>query len=269
MNTGEQKEVVLKEFYPHEYFCRPDGVTAELIDEDNEDFVDENKAKFIEEARVMHKLGMIEDSHIVPAYEFFDSEETNTSYYVMPFYRDGSLDDLQKTAFSFTEKMILGQVVRPLCKALHVAHAAKVLHLDIKPENILVDENGDAILIDFGVAKQYDGQGNIIDAKGLKATSIFAPPELKHGNMVKFGSQSDIYGLAASIYYLLAFPEHPHPVYDFSDQDKDLRENLADAGCSPKFIDAVVSGLQFSATSRPSNAQAFLNLFPGCEDIVL
>lgn len=269
MNTGEQKEVVLKEFYPHEYFCRPDGVTAELIDEDNEDFVDENKAKFIEEARVMHKLGMIEDSHIVPAYEFFDSEETNTSYYVMPFYRDGSLDDLQKTAFSFTEKMILGQVVRPLCKALHVAHAAKVLHLDIKPENILVDENGDAILIDFGVAKQYDGQGNIIDAKGLKATSIFAPPELKHGNMVKFGSQSDIYGLAASIYYLLAFPNHPHPIFDFSDQDRDLRENLRDAGCSPKFIDAVVSGLQFSATSRPANAQAFLNMFPGCEEIVL
>jgi serine/threonine protein kinase len=187
----------------------------------------------------------------------------------MPFYSDGSLDDLQKTAFDFTEEMLIGHVVKPLCKALHVAHGAKVLHLDIKPENILVDGNGDAVLIDFGVAKQYDGEGNIIDTRGKRSNSCFAPPELKHGNMVKFGCQSDIYGLAASIYYLLAFPEHPHPVYDFSDQDKDLRKNLADAGCSPKFIDAVVSGLQFSATSRPSNAQAFLNLFPGCEDIAL
>ena len=269
MNTGEQKEVVLKEFYPHEFFYRPDGVTAKLIDECNQDLVSDNKAKFIEEARVMHKLGMIEDSHIVPAYEFFDSEETKTSYYVMPFYHDGSLDDLQRTAYDFTEDMLIGHVVKPLCKALHVAHNAKVLHLDIKPENILVDEHGDAVLIDFGVAKQYDGEGNIIDARGLHASSCFAPPELMHGNMVKFGSQSDIYGLAASVYYLLAFPDYPHPVFDFSDQDKDLREHLADAGCSPKFIDAVVSGLQFSATSRPANAQAFLNLFPGCEEIVL
>lgn len=269
MNTGETKEVVLKEFYPFLYFYRADGIKAEIIDKSCESVVNDDRAKFVEEARVMRKLGMIGDSHIVPAYEFFESEDTNTCYYEMPFYPDGSLDDLQKTAYDFTEEMLIGHVVKPLCKALHVAHGAKVLHLDIKPENILVDGNGDAVLIDFGVAKQYDGEGNIIDTRGKQSNSCFAPPELKHGNMVKFGSQSDIYGLAASIYYLLAFPEHPHPVYDFSDQDKDLRENLADAGCSPKFIDAVVSGLQFSATSRPSNAQAFLNLFPGCEDIVL
>lgn len=269
MNTGEQKEVVLKEFYPFQYFYRQDGIKAEIIDKSCEEVVNDDRAKFVEEARVMRKLGMIEDSHIVPAYEFFESVDTNTCYYEMPFYPDGSLDDLQKTAYDFTEEMLIGHVVKPLCKALHVAHGAKVLHLDIKPENILVGEHGDAVLIDFGVAKQYDGEGNIIDTRGKRSNSCFAPPELKHGNMVKFGSQSDIYGLAASIYYLLAFPEHPHPVYDFSDQDKDLRENLADAGCSPKFIDAVVSGLQFSATSRPANAQAFLNLFPGCEEIVL
>ena len=87
--------------------------------------------------------------------------------------------------------------------------------------------------------------------------------------MVKFGSQSDIYGLASSIYYLIAAPEIPHPVYDFSDQDEDLRENLSQANCSVGFIDAVVAGLQYSATSRPCNAQAFLNMFPGCEDIIL
>ena len=87
--------------------------------------------------------------------------------------------------------------------------------------------------------------------------------------MVKFGAQTDIYGLASSIYYLLAAPEEPYPVYDFSDQDQELRENLSKANCSDKFIDAIVAGLQFSATSRPSNAQQFLNMFPGCEDIKL
>ena len=266
--TGEKKEVVLKEFYPCRYFRR-EGVRAVLNDEEELEFMEDLRDKFMEEAEIMHKLGTIPDSHIVPAFELFRSEETQTEYYVMPFYHDGSLDDLQNTGFSFTEDLVLKHVVKPLCKALHLAHNAKVLHLDIKPENILVDEKGDAVLIDFGVAKQYDKEGNVVDNRGANSRSMFAAPELIHGNMVKFGSQTDIYGLASSIYYLLCSPDQPHPIFDFSDQDEDLRENLAAARCSEKFIDAIIAGLQFSATSRPVNAQKFLNLFPGCENIKL
>ena len=231
--------------------------------------IEENKNKFIEEAKIMNKLGNTPDSHIVPAYEVFSSEETGTSYYVMPYYQDGSLQDLQMSGFNFTEELMIKHIVTPLCKALHVAHNAKVLHLDIKPENILVDENGDAVLIDFGVAKQYDKEGDIINREGLNSNSMFAAPELTHGNMVKFGSQTDIYGLASSLYYLMSAPEEPHPIMDFSDQDEDLRINLAEANCSDAFINAIIAGLQFSATSRPKDAQAFLNLFPGCENIKL
>ena len=266
--TGDKKEVVLKEFYPFKYYRR-DGVRAFLEDEDFGPMIEENKNKFIEEARIMNKLGTTPDSHIVPAYEVFSSEETGTSYYVMPYYQDGSLEDLQMSGFNFTEELMIKHIITPLCKALHVAHNAKVLHLDIKPENILVDENGDAVLIDFGVAKQYDNEGAIINREGLNSNSVFAAPELTHGNMVKFGSQTDIYGLASSLYYLIAAPEEPHPIMDFSDQDEDLRINLSEANCSDTFINAIIAGLQFSATSRPENAQAFLNLFPGCEDIKL
>jgi tRNA A-37 threonylcarbamoyl transferase component Bud32 len=266
--TGEKKEVVLKEFYPFKYFRR-DGVRAFLKDEDLSPMIEENKNKFIEEAKIMNKLGNTPDSHIVPAYEVFSSEETETSYYVMPYYQDGSLEDLQMSGFNFTEELMIKHIVTPLCKALHVAHNAKVLHLDIKPENILVDENGDAVLIDFGVAKQYDKDGDIINREGLSSISMFAAPELTQGNMVKFGSQTDIYGLASSLYYLIAAPMEPHPIMDFSDQDEDLRINLAEANCSDAFINAIIAGLQFSATSRPKNAQAFLNLFPGCGNIKL
>ena len=266
--TGERKEVVLKEFYPYDFFRR-EGVQAILNDEEELDFIEDCRTKFMEEAKIMNKLGTITDSHIVPAFELFRSEETQTEYYVMPFYHDGSLDDLQNTGFAFTEDLVMKHVVKPLCKALHIAHNSKVLHLDIKPENILVDEKGDAVLIDFGVAKQYDKEGNVVDNRGANSRSMFAAPELMHGNMVKFGCQTDIYGLASSVYYLLCAPETPHPIFDFSDQDEDLRENLAAAKCSGKFIDAIIAGLQFSATSRPANAQKFLNLFPGCENIKL
>lgn len=266
--TGEEKEVVLKEFYPYRFYKR-EGVRAILHDTEETDYINANKEKFAEEAKLMNRLGLTPDSHIVPAFEWFESEETGTSYYVMPFYHDGSLKDLQESSFKFTEEMVINNVVKPLCKALHIAHKSKVLHLDIKPENILVDEKGDAILIDFGVAKQYDKDGNIINPYGTTATSMFTPPELWHGNMVKFGGQTDIYGLTSSIFYLLAAPEQPHPIYEFSDQDTDIRESLKRADCSPQFIDAIIAGLQASAVSRPKNAQEFLNLFPGCENIIL
>lgn len=267
--TGEEKEVVLKEFYPWEYYHR-EGIKACLDDPEQAASVEENRNKFIEEAKIMNRLGLIPDSHIVPAYEYFKSDDTDTLYYVMPFYSDGSLEDLQNSAFTFSEDMLVKHVVIPLCKALDIAHKNKVLHLDIKPENILVDEQGDAVLIDFGVAKIYDDCNNIISRGGPHSTSVFAPPELQTwGGMVHFGEQPDIYGVAATLYYLATDCEVPHPIMDLSEQDQDIREYLGDHHFSKQFADAVVAGLQYSASSRPKNAQAFLNLFPGCEDIKL
>lgn len=266
--TGEEKEVVLKEFFPYAFFKR-EGLVAVLEDFGALNLIQDYKQKFMEEAKIMHRLGLSRESHIVPTYDLFENEDTATVYYVMPFYQDGSLEDLQNSGYTFTEDMVIQHIVKPMCKALHVAHKEKVLHLDIKPENILMDENGDAILIDFGVAKQYDPNGNVVNPHGASSRSIFAPPELKDGNMVKFGAQADIFGLAASIFYLMACPKEPHTIMDFSDQDWDLRQSLEQANCSPQFIDAIIAGLQFSATSRPNCAQAFLNKFPGCENIKL
>ena len=265
--TGEQYEVVLKELYPHDFFRR-DGVRACQISEYDDSEVEDCRNRFIEESKIMRRLGMMEDSHIVPAHECFECEDTNTLYYEMPFYRDGSLKDLQESGFTFTEDMLINRVIKPICKALHVAHKEKVLHLDIKPENILVDDNGEAILIDFGVAKQYDNNDRLVDSGKFTSESVFSAPELKGGNMVKFGRQTDIYGLAASIYYLIARPNVPRPIMDFSDEDLCLREVMGNAGCSLGFMDAVVAGLQFSATSRPANALEFLRLFPGCESVI-
>lgn len=267
--TGERKEVVLKEFFPQEYYHR-EGIQAVLDDPDYIRFQEENLGKFVEEAKIMNKLGMTPDSHIVPAYECFRSPMTDTFYYVMPFYKGGSLENLQMSGFSFSEEMLLRHVIIPMCKALHVAHRKKVLHLDIKPENILVDDNGDAALIDFGVAKQFDEENRIINQEGLKSCSMFAPPELRpESGLVRFGEQPDIFGLAATLYYLATEGERPHPIMDFSAEDQDIRSNLGRYHFSGQFIEAIVAGLQFSAVSRPKNAQAFLNLFPGCENIKL
>jgi serine/threonine protein kinase len=166
--------------------------------------------------------------------------------------------------------MLIQHVVIPMCKALHIAHRNRVLHLDIKPENILIDDKGDAVLIDFGVAKRYDEHNRIINREGMTSRSMFASPELQApGGMVRFGEEPDLFGLAATVYYLATEGEKPHPIMDLSEQDEDIRFSLDMYGFSEKFADAIVAGLQFSASSRPDDAQAFLNMFPGCERMKL
>lgn len=261
--TGEDKEVVLKEYFPWDFYHR-EGIKA-VPNDPWED--DTNRDKFIEESKIMNRLGLAPDSHIVPAFNHFHCEDTDTDYYVMPFYKDGSLKDLQDSGFRFSEDMLIQHVVVPMCKALNLAHKNRVLHLDIKPENILVDEHGDAILIDFGVAKQYDETDSVINCHGLTAGGCFAAPELGQSGMIKFGPQPDIYGLAATLYYLATDRDIPHPIRDFGEEDEDFRIALDVAGFSKPFADAIVAGLEF--LNRPRNAQEFLNLFPGCEKMKL
>ena len=261
--TGESKEVVLKEYFPWGSYYR-EGIKAVSNDIWGEDA---NRIKFKEEFKIMNRLGFTPDSHIVPALDHFHCDETDTEYYVMPFYKDGSLKDLQDSGFHFSEEMLIQHVVVPMCKALNLAHKNRVLHLDIKPDNILVDEYGDAILIDFGVAKQYDETDSIIFSYGSTSQSAFAAPELKTvDGMVKFGPQPDIYGLAATLYYL-ATNHYPNPILDFGTEDGLVRSVLGVRGFSEKFADAIVAGLEY--LNRPKNAQEFLNLFPGCEGMKL
>lgn len=267
--TGEEKEVVLKEFYPFTDFHREGEDMKAVPNEDTRFDIGVERQKFCEEAEIMSKLGNTPDSHIVPAEELFVSDKTGTSYYVMPFYHTGSLEDLQNSGTQFTEEMLVSNVVKPLCKALHIAHRSKVLHLDIKPENILVDDNGEAVLTDFGVAKQYNNEGGIINREGVHGTSAFAAPEMRtRGAMVTFGSEPDIFALSATLYNL-ATECRPQPIQYHSDDDQELRFFMQDKGLSERFIEAIVAGLQAAAPARPESAQAFLNLFPGCEDIKL
>ena len=264
--TGQTADVVLKEFYPHLHMKR-EGVRAVLRDEDDQRFIDDNLPKFFEECNIMKKLGNIEDSHIVPALESFKCEETDSYFYVMPLY-EMSLLEMAQSWCDFNEEICVEHILKPICKALYLAHREGVLHLDIKPDNILLDKEGNAALIDFGVAKRYDEKGRIIDACGSGSKSCFAAPEmLVEGNMVTFGPQPDIYGLAATVYYLITNGQIPHPVEEFSDQYRDLRHYMKQENCSPQFIDAIVCALSRSASARPKDALAFLRMFPNCEQI--
>ena len=266
--TGETKEIVLKEFYPHSDYHRENGKVVpnnELAELEYED----ERIKFQKEAELMKLLGNIPDSHIVPAFDYFECEETNTLYYEMPYYKGKSFEDLLKNGERLTESIAITHAVIPLCKALHASEKHKVLHLDIKPDNVLIDDNGDAILTDFGTAKVYDKAGNIIDPRGKSYRGPFAAPELRQGSLTSYDSRPDMFGIAATIFCVVT-RETPTTIMELDKiAEENVRLALQEENCSDQFINAIVRGLQGSMSLRPANAQLFLNLFPGCENIKL
>ena len=266
--TGETKEIVLKEFYPHSDYHRENGKVVPNNEFTELEYEDE-RIKFQKEAELMKLLGNIPDSHIVPAFDYFECEETNTLYYEMPYYKGKSFEDLLKNGERLTESIAITHAVIPLCKALHASEKHKVLHLDIKPDNVLIDDNGDAILTDFGTAKVYDKAGNIIDPRGKSYRGPFAAPELRQGSLTSYDPRPDMFGIAATIFCVVT-RETPTTIMELDKiAEENVRQSLIEENCSDQFINAIVRGLQGSMSLRPANAQLFLNLFPGCEDIKL
>lgn len=130
----------------------------------------------------------------------YDVEESEKYYYVIEEYIEGeTLEALvrRKGTLTLEESMLL---VRPLIQILKSIHSNKpdaVLHLDIQPKNIMINQT-DVYLIDFGNAVYVKNQ-NI--RKYLKGTQGFAAPEQYHGDVLSFAS--DVYGAGACMAYML------------------------------------------------------------------
>jgi len=160
---------------------------------------DDFLARFEREARAVASL---RHPHIVQVYDF-DAEDDDL-YMVMEYIGGGSLKDrLQKAAAEGrflpleTVKSILGQV----SDALDAAHAKGMLHRDVKPANVLLDESGRAFLADFGIARivsttQFTATGSLV------GTPAYMSPEQARGESLT--PASDLYALGVILYEMLS-----------------------------------------------------------------
>ena len=111
---------------------------------------DKFKEKIIKEAKI---LSEVHHPHIVNVLEVF--EENDTAYIAMEYISGCSLKYMMDREGILPEPKVL-RYVRQIGEALQFVHEKNILHLDIKPSNILIDSSGKARLIDFGVSKRYD-----------------------------------------------------------------------------------------------------------------
>ncbi|MEG4985641.1 serine/threonine-protein kinase [Microcoleus sp. BR0-C5] len=148
--------------------------------------------------------------------------------------------------------------IRKVAEALIVVHEKGLLHRDIKPQNIMVRDNFDAVLIDFGLARGFIPDRTQQMTLGL--THGFAPPE-QYGEIGRFAEYTDVYALAATLYYLLtkipptaAFLRalnHPlKPPFQ-------INPNISDA-----VHRAIMEGMEMNETKRPQSVEKWLDMLP-------
>lgn len=153
--------------------------------------------RFTREAKTIAKL---EHAVIVPVYDV--GEDDGQPYFVMRIMSGGSLaDTVAKGPLSLEESFA---ILERIAGGLDYAHKKGVVHRDLKPGNILFDEDGDPFLSDFGIAKLADlsQQTHLTGSGGIVGTPAYMSPEQAQGEEIDY--RSDIYALGVILYEMLS-----------------------------------------------------------------
>ena len=183
---------------------------------------------YLAEARVQRKL---DHPHIVPLYEVNRTDE-GTVYLVFKFIKGGSLAEKLKLALPPYKDS--ARWVAEVAEAAHYAHHQYVVHRDIKPGNILIDEGSEAYLTDFGQALNEADYGKAATDVG---TPEYLSPELARGEGHRVDGRSDIFSLGAVLYELLT-RRRPFS----GDSDEETIDRIADntPAIPPRQIDETI-----------------------------
>lgn len=196
--------VCIKEFFMHDVNGREgSAVTASTKNGLWNDY----RQKFEREAR---RLAAIKHPGVVQVLEAFN--QNNTSYYSMEYLGGGSLDGYITKKGHLTEPEAL-RLFKHVTDAMSYLHAQRMLHLDLKPGNIMMKDDGTTAIIDFGLAKQFDSNGNPESSSTIGAgTPGYAPIEQAHyngENRTAFPATMDVYALGATLFKMLTGQRPP------------------------------------------------------------
>ncbi len=203
------RDVILKELHPG------------LIDNE------ETRHRFMNEAQI---TGQLEHPNIVPVYELGPKQGEDAPFYTMRFVRGQTLqsaiqayhDKAGKPGASLEHRRLLGHFIS-VCNAIAYAHSRGVLHRDLKPQNVVIGDFGEVILLDWGLAKLSDGSEVTnpgvelpddhdpqMTAEGaILGTPAYLAPELATGSRDDVSELTDVYGLGAILYEILT-GQPPH-----------------------------------------------------------
>ena len=141
----------------------------------------------------------LEHPGIVPIHEVGECD--GSCYFSMKFIEGGQLDEVVRR-----EPMPIrraAELIAKVARTVHFAHEHRILHRDIKPGNILLDQKGEPHLTDFGLARLVETESTVTRTMEVLGTPSYMAPEQAVGNNTAITAATDVYGLGAVFYQLL------------------------------------------------------------------
>ena len=172
--------------------------------------------------------GRLDHPCIVPIHEV--GERDGYCYFSMNFIEGGQLDEVVGREPLPIPRAV--ELIAKLSRAVHYAHEHGILHRDIKPGNILVDQKGEPHLTDFGLARLVETESTVTRTKEVFGTPSYMAPEQAAGESRNLTSATDVYGLGAVLYQLLV----GHPPFDGGTTYETLRLLLETEPRPPRLL---------------------------------
>lgn len=191
------RKVAVKEFFMHQ-FCGRENSTYEVTGSSPGNQIEYYGNKFKLEAANLKKL---KHDNIVRVFETF--EANNTFYYSMDYIDGESLDKYIKRNGALTEEETVDCMLS-ISDAIKYMHSKKMLHLDLKPSNVMRSSAGQYFVIDFGLSKQFDEKGEPESSSNIGlGTPGYAPTEQVEHNGKLFAPWIDVYALGGIFFKML------------------------------------------------------------------
>jgi hypothetical protein len=247
--------VALKEYLPASLALRTDSSPAPVVPEETLPAFRYGLKCFFEEGKALAGLA---HPNVVRVLNFFRAN--GTVYMVMRYERGRSLQEhIKKRSGALREEWIRGTFAA-LLNGLREVHAEKLLHLDIKPANIYIRNDGSPLLIDFGAARQT------LTEEGARLPPMFTPgfaaPE-HHRARDRLGPWTDVYSVGASMYSSLS-GEPPPTAPERLERDRLTPARKGWAGkYSAELLDTIDWCLRLDHLERPQSVFALQKALTG------
>jgi serine/threonine protein kinase len=252
------RTVVIKECFPNALCRRSASVVRARSRKHTGDFSGFVQS-FMEEAR---NLANLVHPNIVGVHQVF--EDNDTAYMAIDFISGRDLHDiLDSTDHAFTPAQIV-VLLKKLLSAVEFIHEAGILHRDISPDNIMVDQTGNPILIDFGAASEQVVQATRVMTGRRVVKDGYSPQEFYLVGAEQ-GPASDLYALAATFSHVVsgkAPPESQRRLAMIAEGSPDPHEPLAGRfqGYPPGFLEAIDKAMSVMPRNRIQSASDWLEL---------
>lgn len=253
--TSLGARVCIKEFFAKELCHRVSGDSIAAISYSTQESMEVFKRKFLSEAR---KLSQMRHANIVNVRDLF--EENGTAYYVMEYIEGESLSQRIKREGRLDEQSAR-RYISEVAAALGYLHNRNMLHLDIKPANIMLRKEDDSVVvIDFGLSKHYDPKTGKQTTVYLGAgTPGYSPFEQSlSGGVIEFTAATDIYSLGATLFAMVMGQRPPEAAIIPNEGLPVLPANLSESlRCT------IHKSMTYSNKQRTQSIAEFMSLLDG------